>query len=70
MNSKNKTHNNSFNKKLFLNQSNDFMDNIAHKNNLIKIKTIDFINNKSINKEPFFYKNNALFKTMPFKKKK
>jgi hypothetical protein len=70
MNSKNKTHNNSWNKKLFLDQSNNFMNNISHRNNLIKIKTIDFINDKSINNEPIFYKNNALFKTMPFKKKK
>ena len=74
--SKNLTCDNGWNKKIFLNQSNDFMENIAHRNHLIKIKTIDFINDRSIssdkivNNEPIFYKNNALFKTLPLKKKK
>ena len=64
--------NNNIGKILIENQSKDFMRNIFHKNNLIKIKTVDFMTNKldigKITKDKVFYSNNILFKTMPLKK--
>ena len=64
--------NNNLSKLLLENQSNDFLGNIFHKNNLIKIKTNYFINDKFIalknKKDIIFYNNNILFKTMPLKK--
>ena len=59
---------------LFLNQSNNFLDNIYHKNNLIKVKTVDFVSGKQDNSKKrnvhIFDSNNMFFKTMPFKNKK
>ena len=64
--------NNNICKILIENQSKEFMRNIFHKNNLIKIKTVDFMSNKldigKIAKDKVFYSNNILFKTMPLKK--
>lgn len=58
----------------FYNSSNDYMKNIFHRNNLIKIKTIKEIKtNKATIKRSssdIFYKNNTLFRTMPINKLK
>ena len=63
-----------FNNNLFLNQSNNFLENIYHKNNLIKIKTVDFVSGKPISSKKrnvqIFDSNNMFFKTIPFKNKK
>ena len=53
--------------------SNDYLKNIFHKNNLIKLKTMNDIKDKLIklklkkNKSDIFYDNNLLFKTMPMR---
>jgi len=58
----------------FYNSSNDYLKNIFHKNNLIKIKTIkDIKTNKATirrSSSDIFYKNNTLFRTMPISKLK
>lgn len=56
--------------------TNDSLKNIIHKNNLIKIKTINEVKNIKMpnilrkNNTDIFYNNNTLFKTMPIKKLK
>ena len=66
------SNNNIFIKNILGNQTNSFLENIFHKNNLIKIKTLDFINNKpedkTKRKDEIFHSNNIFFKTMPLKK--
>ena len=56
------------------NSSLDYLKNIFHKNDLIKIKTIKEIKNKEEkirrSSSDIFYKNNTLFKTMPINKLK
>lgn len=68
----NKSINNKFTKLLLLNQYN-FLENIRHKNNLIKIKTMNYVANQPFNKNKrnkiIFDSNNIFFKTMPLKKK-
>ena len=53
--------------------SNDYLKNIIHKNNLIKLKTMNVMKNNLIklkfkkNKSDIFYDNNLLFETMPMR---
>ena len=53
--------------------SNDYLKNIIHKNNLIKLKTMNAMKNNLIklklkkNKSDIFYDNNLLFETMPMR---
>jgi len=59
-------------KKILLNKkTNNFWENLGHKNNLIKVKTLDFMNNKMYNREKkdnkIFDNNNTFFKTMLIK---
>ena len=62
--------------RLINNIHNEFLKNILHKNNLIKIKTINDIKNKTKPNQlrksctDIFYTNNTLFKTMPVSKLK
>ena len=66
------SNNNIFINNILGNQTNSFLENIFHKNNSIKIKTLDFINNKpedkTKRKDEIFHSNNIFFKTMPLKK--
>ena len=59
---------------LYNNICNDFLKNIFHKNNLIKLKTMSEVNNKLFtlkkNKTAIFFENNLLFKTMPMRELK
>ena len=72
-NSNNLSDTNNWNRALLLNHSNNFLGNLFHRNDLIKIKTMDFINDKSDiltnRNKPIFYSNNIFFKTMPLKNK-
>lgn len=72
-NSNNLSGSNNWNRTLLLNHSNNFLGNIFHRNDLIKIKTMDFINDKSDiltnRNKPIFDSNNIFFKTMPLKNK-
>ena len=72
-NNVNKKINNNFSKLLLLNQEYNFMDNIRHKNNLIKIKTMNYIsvniNKTNIKNKIIFDNNNVFFKTMLREKK-
>ena len=65
--------NNNFSKLLLLNQEYNFMENIRHKNNLIKIKTMNYVSvnfNKTNNKNKIIFDNsNVFFKTMLKEKK-
>ena len=59
---------------LYNNIFNDYLKNIFHKNNLIKLKTMNEVSKKlnklKKNKTDIFYDNNLLFKTMPISGKK
>ena len=59
---------------LYNNIFNDYLKNIFHKNNLIKLKTINEVSKKlnklKKNKTDIFYDNNLLFKTMPISGRK
>ena len=59
---------------LYNNIFNDYLKNIFHKNNLIKLKTMNEVSKKlnklKKNKTDIFYNNNLLFKTMPISGKK
>ena len=66
--------NNSNSNILILNQSNNFLENIYHRNNLIKVKTVNYVSGKPDKSKKrnvhIFDSNNMFFKTMPFKNKK
>ena len=59
---------------LYNNIFNDYLKNIFHKNNLIKLKTMNEVSKKlnklKKNKTDIFYDNNLLFKTMPISGRK
>ena len=59
---------------LYNNIFNDYLKNIFHKNNLIKLKTMNEVSKKlnklKKNKTYIFYDNNLLFKTMPISGRK
>ena len=59
---------------LYNNIFNEYLKNIFHKNNLIKLKTMNEVSKKlnklKKNKTDIFYDNNLLFKTMPISGKK
>ena len=59
---------------LYNNTLNDYLKNIFHNNNLIKLKTMNEVSKKlnklKKNKTDIFYNNNLLFKTMPISGKK
>ena len=59
---------------LYNNIFNDYLKNIFHKNNLIKLKTMNEVSKKmnklKKNKTDIFYDNNLLFKTMPMSGRK
>ena len=59
---------------LYNNIFNDYLKNIFHKNNLIKLKTMNEVRKKlnklKKNKTDIFYDNNLLFKTMPISGRK
>ena len=58
--------NNNLNKIILLsNQSNNFLNNLYHKSNLIKIKSLNNINDKNL----IFDTNNTFFKTLPINNK-
>ena len=73
LNTRNNKGTNNFSKLLLLNQQYNFLDNIRHKNNLIKIKTMEYCSNQpdNLNKRNklIFDSSNVFFKTMPLKKK-
>ena len=52
-------------------KTNNFLENFNHRNNLIKVKTLDYMKNKilSLQKKDNYiiYNNNSFFKTMPIK---
>ena len=60
-----------WNKILLHQKTNNFFENFKHNNNLIKVKTLDYMKNKIYNlkkkENNIFSNNNTFFKTMPMK---
>ena len=60
-----------WNKILLNKKTNNFLENFKHNNNLIKVKTLDYMKSKIYNLKKkdnnIFYNNNTFFKTMPIK---